>query len=92
MAVPNVRLLRMKEGKTFIDIARIAVAEWKVRDDMSRMENNKKMIDHFKKQQEEYPEGSFEKMVVWNLALIGSCLADISKSLAVIADKAESEG
>ena len=37
------------------------------------------------------PSGTYEEMVVFQLGVIATMLADISKSLAVIADKAESE-
>ena len=54
---------------------------------MSRVEENKITIDFMAKKAQETPSGTFEQMTVWHLGIIGTILADISKSLAVIADK-----
>ena len=40
---------------------------------------------------EHKPTGTYEEMMTFQLGVIATMLADISKSLAVIADKAESE-
>ena len=53
---------------------------------MSRVEENKITIDFMGKKAQETPSGTFEQMTVWHLGTIGTILADISKSLAVIAD------
>lgn len=37
------------------------------------------------------PTGTYEEMMTFQLGAIATMLADISKSLAVIADKAETE-
>ena len=37
------------------------------------------------------PKGTYEEMVSFQLGAIATMLTDISKSLAIIADKAESE-
>lgn len=58
---------------------------------MSRIEENKKLCERFNKMAKEKPEGLFPEMVVWMLGAISSYLTDISKSLAVMADKAESQ-
>ena len=58
---------------------------------MNRKEENGKIIKHFADKSIEAPNGSFEEMVVFNLGIIASILVDISKSLAIIADKEESE-
>jgi len=56
---------------------------------MSRIEENKKLCERFDEMAKETPEGLFPEMVVWMLGAISSYLTDISKSLAVMADKAE---
>lgn len=58
---------------------------------MTRLEENKFVIDEMIKREEFKPSGTYEEMVVFQLGTIATMLADISKSLAVIADKAESE-
>ncbi len=59
---------------------------------MTRLEENQKVIDLMRERAECKPTGTYEEMVVFQLGAIATMLADISKSLAVIADKAESEG
>ena len=58
---------------------------------MKRLEENIFVIDEMIKRKELKPSGTYEEMVVFQLGTIATMLADISKSLAVIADKAESE-
>ena len=58
---------------------------------MTRTEENKQIVNKMMKLSEENPIGTFEHMTVIHLGIIGTMLADISKSLAVIADKIESE-
>jgi hypothetical protein len=58
---------------------------------MTRKEDNAKIIDKMIELSEGKPYGTYEEMVVFQLATITAILADISKSLAVIADKTESE-
>ena len=58
---------------------------------MTRVEENKNVIDGMKKIAEQKPTGTYEEMVTFQLGAIATMLADISKSLAIIADKAESE-
>ena len=58
---------------------------------MSRTKDNANMIMYFAKEAEIAKSGTYEEMVTWNLGAISSFLMDISKSLAMIADKAESE-
>ena len=57
---------------------------------MSRIEENKEILktmgEAFEKE-----VATYEKMMVFQLGSIAAILADISKSLAIIADKAESE-
>jgi len=58
---------------------------------MTRIEENKMLIDKMVEEAERKPTGTYEEMVTFQLGTIATMLADISKSLAVIADKAESE-
>lgn len=68
---------------------------------MTRLEENGMVIaeatkrtDSIKetiKRAESKPTGAFEELVTLELSLIASFLADISKSLAILADKTESE-
>lgn len=58
---------------------------------MTRLEENKIVIDEMLKRSKLKPSGTYEEMVVFNLGTIATMLTDISKSLAIIADKAESE-
>jgi hypothetical protein len=54
---------------------------------MNRVEENEKMIVHFAKSAMETGKGTYEEMVSWQLGAMNSFLMDISKSLAMIADK-----
>lgn len=56
---------------------------------MTRLEENGMVINEATKRAERNPSGTYEEMVTFQLALIASMLADISKSLAILADKAE---
>ena len=58
---------------------------------MTRLEENGMVIGEMKKRAKLKPIGSYEEMVVFQLGTIATMLADISKSLAILADKAESE-
>lgn len=58
---------------------------------MTRLEENGMVVNEAIKRAERQPTGTYEEMVVFQLAVIASMLADISKSLAILADKAESE-
>lgn len=58
---------------------------------MTRLEENKFVINEMIKREELKPSGTYEEMVTFQLGTIATMLADISKSLAVIADKAETE-
>jgi hypothetical protein len=58
---------------------------------MSRVEGNKIVLAVTNDAVKLKPEGTYEEMVSFQLGVIASMLADISKSLAVIADKTESE-
>ena len=56
---------------------------------MSRIEENKRLCELFEKRAKETPVGGFEEIAAWQLGAISSYLTDISRSLAVMADKAE---
>ena len=59
---------------------------------MSRVEENKEFIDRLVVNALEHGVGPFEEAVAWQMGATNAILGDISKSLAVIADKAESRG
>lgn len=58
---------------------------------MSRLEENRIVIDGMTKMAELKPTGTYEEMVSFQLGVIATMIADISKSLAILADKAERE-
>lgn len=58
---------------------------------MTRLEENTLVIDEMNKIARNKSGGTYEELVTFHLATIATMLADISKSLAIIADKAESE-
>ena len=58
---------------------------------MARFEENKAVIDKTIEAKELKPSGTYQEMVVFQLGTIGTLLADISKSLAILADKVERE-
>ena len=58
---------------------------------MSRREDNRIVIDKMIKMAELKPSGTYEEMATLQLGTIATMLADISKSLAILADKAGSE-
>ena len=55
---------------------------------MKRQEENRIVIDFMLKEAEAKPKGTYEEMVTFQLGAIATMLTDISKSLAIIADKA----
>lgn len=60
---------------------------------MARLEENKMVINEMNRRRPELnSKGTHNDFVKFELCAITTMLADISKSLAVIADKAESEG
>ena len=58
---------------------------------MTRLEENKMVIEIMTEEAKRKPAGTYEEMVAFQLGVISTMLADISKSLAILADKAESE-
>lgn len=57
---------------------------------MTRIEQNAIMIDAIAQEEKRKPKGTYEEMVSFQLGAIASMLADISLSLAIIADNVES--
>lgn len=55
---------------------------------MSRVEENEEALERLTKYVKENESGTYEELVVWNLSVMNGFLADISKSLAILADKA----
>lgn len=58
---------------------------------MTRQEENRKVIKEMSKIAERKPTGTYEEMATFQLSVIATMLADISQSLAILADKAEGE-
>lgn len=58
---------------------------------MTRFEENARAINEMSKRAESNPTGTYEEMVIFQLGTIATMLADMSKSLAIIANKLERE-
>lgn len=58
---------------------------------MTRFEENGAVIDEMTKRAKERSSGTYEELVTFQLGVIATMLADISRSLAILADKAKSE-
>lgn len=56
---------------------------------MTRLEENKIFVDILTERAESQSTGTYEQMVTFQLGAIATMLVDISKSLAILADKAE---
>lgn len=56
---------------------------------MKRLEENGVTIDRMTKLAKQKPSGTYEEMVAFQLGVTATMLADISKSLAILADKAQ---
>ena len=59
---------------------------------MTRYEENMMVVNEMIKRTERKPTGTYEEMVTFQLGAIATMLTDISKSLAIVADDAGSEG
>ena len=59
---------------------------------MTRLEENGMVISEAIKRAELQPTRTYEEMVTFQLGLIAAMLSDISKSLAILADKSEVKG
>ena len=58
---------------------------------MTRVEENKIIVDKMIKRAAQKPSGTYEEMVTFHLGTIATMLTDISKSLAVLAENANNE-
>lgn len=58
---------------------------------MTRLEENEKVMELINERAKSKPTGTYEELVAFQLGTIATMLADISKSLAILANKAESE-
>lgn len=58
---------------------------------MTRLEQNRMVVNEAIKRAQSQPTGTYEEMVTFHLGVIASMLTDISKSLAILADKSEVE-
>lgn len=58
---------------------------------MTRLEENKMVIEEMTERAKRKPSVTYEEMVIFQLGVIATMLSDISKSLAILADKAEIE-
>ena len=56
---------------------------------MTRLEENRIVVNEMIKRAERNPTGTYEEMAVFQFGATATMLADISKSLAILADKAE---
>lgn len=56
---------------------------------MTRTEENQIVVDSMIERAKSKPSGTYEEMVTFNLGAIATMLAEISKSLAILADRAE---
>ena len=57
---------------------------------MTRLEENRMILNEIVESMKCKP-GTYEERIAFQLGIIATMLADISKSLAILADKAESE-
>ena len=57
---------------------------------MTRYEGNIMAVNAMIERAKQKPTGTYEEMVTFQLGAIATMLADISKSLAILADKTES--
>lgn len=58
---------------------------------MTRIEENEMVLNEIVEEAKRQPTMTYNDTVEFQLTVIATMLADISKSLAVLADKAESE-
>lgn len=56
---------------------------------MTRVEENKDVVNKMIQRAAQKPTGTYEEMVSFHLGTIATMLTDISKSLAVLADNAD---
>ncbi len=58
---------------------------------MTRLEENKMIVEKMTELSKLNPSGTYEEMVTFQLGTIATMLTDISKSLAILANKVENE-
>lgn len=58
---------------------------------MTRLEENRMVVEKMTELSKLNPSGTYEEMVTFQLGAIATMLTDISKSLAILANKAENE-
>jgi hypothetical protein len=58
---------------------------------MTRLEQDKMIIDKIVEETERKPTGTYNEMMMLHLGAIVGVLADISRSLAILADDVEKE-
>lgn len=58
---------------------------------MTRIEENKKVLESVVIEAGRMPTGRYNEVIAQDLGVIAAMLADISKSLAILADKTESD-
>lgn len=56
---------------------------------MTRFEENTIVVNEMAEKSKSNPTGTYEEVVVFQLGILSTMLTDISKSLAILADKAE---
>lgn len=59
---------------------------------MTRLEDNAELLKKAEELSKLHPSGTYEEMMSFQMGMIFAMLMDISRSLAVLADKAEREG
>lgn len=58
---------------------------------MTRTEENEMVINEMLKRSKDKPTGTYEELVTFHLGTIATMLSDISKSLAILANKVEKD-
>jgi hypothetical protein len=58
---------------------------------MTRLEENGMVIDEMTKRANDKPTGTYEELVTFQLGVIATMLGDISRSLAMLANKESEE-
>lgn len=56
---------------------------------MTRCDENREAVNRMTRLAEQKPSGTYEEMAAFQLGVIATMLTDISKSLAILADKAQ---
>jgi len=93
MTEPSVEQINWSNVNTTIDKIKESrkIIGGKEEQKMSRVEDNEKVLEDVVRITNNKSSGTYEEVVTLQLSLIGFMLGDISKSLAIIADKLEKE-